>query len=211
MQQLLTKYPYISLTLLALICGILWRFEIEYHGWAGLGWLSYFHLAAPVGFILFLAWANAFVKMRHGKRLLLNASALLLGIISYYLIQFVSILSYGRSLIFTLSQMQFILIHCAFIMSIPFFPTSMFSLLRGFQIKLKVRYLFIAIVGMLIGIPLSIGLLEFTDHKGGSDIIHTIKSGFLIVIWTFCMGLLMLSIQKERPDEENDDDDLEVA
>ena len=39
-----------------LLAGGLWRAELEWHGWTGLLWLGYFHLAVPAGAAAFIAW-----------------------------------------------------------------------------------------------------------------------------------------------------------
>ena len=45
-----------QLLALGLAAGALWRLEVELHGWEGLLWLGYPHLAVPAGAALFLAW-----------------------------------------------------------------------------------------------------------------------------------------------------------
>ena len=37
------KPAILSLITLSILAGLLWRLEVEYHGWAGLIWLTYFH------------------------------------------------------------------------------------------------------------------------------------------------------------------------
>lgn len=54
MNKLINVYPLISLLFLAVFLGLLWRIEVEVHGWQGLIWVSYFHVAVPVGFGLSL-------------------------------------------------------------------------------------------------------------------------------------------------------------
>ncbi len=44
----------------ALLAGLLWRAEVEWHGWAGLTWLDHFHWAVPIGVLLFLGWLALF-------------------------------------------------------------------------------------------------------------------------------------------------------
>lgn len=37
-----------SLALLSAASAAAWRAEVEWHGWGGLGWLRYTHLAVPI-------------------------------------------------------------------------------------------------------------------------------------------------------------------
>ncbi|MFO0649356.1 MAG: hypothetical protein U0326_24145 [Polyangiales bacterium] len=46
----------LSLVAVAVVSGLLWRAEVELHGWAGLAWTGYFHLAVPASVALFLGW-----------------------------------------------------------------------------------------------------------------------------------------------------------
>jgi cytochrome b6-f complex iron-sulfur subunit len=50
----------LSLLLLAGIAAVLWRLEVDAHGWPGLIWLSYFHWAIPAAVLLLLAWIYFF-------------------------------------------------------------------------------------------------------------------------------------------------------
>lgn len=47
---------WLSLVAVGVVSGLLWRAEVEHHGWAGLGWTGYFHLAVPASVALFLGW-----------------------------------------------------------------------------------------------------------------------------------------------------------
>jgi hypothetical protein len=55
--------PWVSLVAVAALAGYFWRLEVEHHGWAGLAWTRYFHLAIPVGIALFLAWVAWWVDV----------------------------------------------------------------------------------------------------------------------------------------------------
>jgi hypothetical protein len=54
-----------------------------------------------------------------------------------------------------------------------------------------------SVVGVIISIPFSTFLLELVNHKGGADFIHAIKSGFLIPLWCFSIGLLFVGKSKK--------------
>jgi len=58
-----------ELVALSVLLAALWRAEVEWHGWAGLTWISYPHLAVPLGAALFLAWvAQTRIVRATGRR-----------------------------------------------------------------------------------------------------------------------------------------------
>jgi len=59
----------VELVLLSFVLAGLWRAEVELHGWEGLIWIRYPHLAVPVGAALFLAWvAQTRIVRSTGRR-----------------------------------------------------------------------------------------------------------------------------------------------
>jgi hypothetical protein len=55
--------------------------------------------------------------------------------------------------------------------------------------------LILSIVSIIISIPLSTLLLEVVNYKGEHDY-NSIKSGFLIPLWVFSIGLLFIGHEK---------------
>ncbi|MEL6624854.1 MAG: hypothetical protein AAFO96_22505 [Bacteroidota bacterium] len=75
---------------------------------------------------------------------------------------------------------------------IPFIPLGAYLIMRVFRMHLPWRILLLSMVGYLLAMPLSVWILEILDHKGGADVIHTIKSGVLIPFWVFALGWLVI-------------------
>ncbi|MEL6634947.1 MAG: hypothetical protein AAFQ83_26015 [Bacteroidota bacterium] len=94
--KIIRSYPIGSLALLAILCGLLWRLEVEYQGWAGLKWVSYFHWAAPLGLGLFMLWGNAMIDIDTRKRVFLNILIGIYGIILYAALVITSRWTLGR-------------------------------------------------------------------------------------------------------------------
>ena len=191
------KLPIISLTILSIIIGLLWRMEVEYHGWTGLIWLSYFHFAIPIGFILFLAWGNYFINIDLKKRILLNVLAIIYGVLFYYglgtsLTYNFSSEASGFLMVMQTSEWKLNLIRFSILFLIPFIPIGTYLILKLFKTMPKLKYLMISIVGIIISIPLSVLILKILNHKGGQDLIHSIKSGILKPFWVFSIGLLII-------------------
>ncbi len=197
------KIPIISLTTLSIIVGLLWRLEVEYHGWKGPIWLSYFHLAIPLGYILFLGWGNFFIAIDIKKRILMNVVAIIYGILIYY--GLATSLTYnfaggpsGFLLVMQTPEWQLNLIRFSILFIVPFIPMGTFLILKLFRQEPKLKLLMIAIVGIVLSIPLSVLMLEIINHKGGHDLIHSIKSGMLIPFWVFSVGILFIGQRKIR-------------
>ena len=80
------RQPLVELVALAALLGVVWRGEVEWHGWDGLRWVGYFHWAVPVGGIAFLAWlASTPVVRAVGRRWGLLGIALPHAVLSIWL------------------------------------------------------------------------------------------------------------------------------
>ena len=75
---------------------------------------------------------------------------------------------------------------------VPLIPVGVYFILRLGSKYVSLKSLFVSILVMVFACPTSIFLLDITDHKGASDFIHAVKSGFIMPIWTFSIGLLLL-------------------
>ena len=192
------KYPVLLLIVLSIILGLLWSLEIEYHGWRGLIWLSYFHLSIPIGFALFLVWANTFLNLDWIKRVLINVLGIIYGILIYYSLMIS--LTYlfvggarGFILVMETPEWQLNIMRYSIFFILPFIPIGAYLVLKIFRSNPTIKYLVFAILGIVVSIPISLLLLEIVDHKGGHDLINTIKSGMLIPFWVFSIGILFIS------------------
>ena len=71
-------------------------------------------------------------------------------------------------------------------------PVGAFFILKLFGKNIPLTRLALSVVGIIVSIPLSTLLLELVNHKGGHDYLHAIKSGFIIPLWCFSIGVLFL-------------------
>jgi hypothetical protein len=184
------KISLISLIIISIICGVFWRVEIEYHGWGGLKWLSYFQLAIPFSFILLMIWFNLNVKLSIIKRSVFNFVSLIYVFLMYILISSSLHYPYSKMLAFT-SEFSFVLYRLAYIL-IPLVTTGAFLILKLFKIKSNWKKLLYSTALFLLAIPLSIFILKIINHIGSADFIHAIKSGIIIPFWVFSIGILIL-------------------
>ena len=187
------KYPFLWLSILAVIAGVLWRMELEQHGWQGLAWLQYFHLAIPAGYILFLLWANVIIEINPAKRILLNVVALAYGAFAYY------VLLYSLSCFFVTGPLallrlfepawKYYLGTFSVFLVVPLLPFGAWLIPQAFRLRVKSRYCLYSMLGMIVSVPLACILLWLVNHRGGDDPIHSVKSGFLIPLWFISMGI----------------------
>lgn len=208
MLSFIRKYPIITLVFTAIICGLLWRIEVEYQGWAGLIWLTYFHFAIPIGFVLFAFWANLFIKIDWKRRILINVATFAYGIVIYYSlgISLTFIFAGGPSgflLIMQTPEWQIKIFRYSIFVIIPFIPIGAFLILKAFNQGVPIIFLILAIVSIIISVPLSTLILELVNHKGGCDCIHSIKSGVLIPLWIFSIGILVIGISRNKNATKN--------
>lgn len=202
-KQFSEKHTWFSLIIVALACGILWRVEVEYHGWKGLIWLSYFHYAIPVGFGLFLLWVNWIVSTNWKTRMGLNLFLIGCSLLLYYALEKTFIYNYSRgplamALYFLTPKWQFYLYRYLIIIAILIVIPGAYFILRINNLYLPKAYFGISVLGFIAAIPVSLLILSVSNHKGGSDIIHAFKSGVVIPFLVVSLGILFIGIKSGK-------------
>ena len=150
---------------------------MEYYGWKGLIWLSYFHVAVPIGFCIFLLWANQLITLNWTKLIGLNLVTIIYGILLYYALGISLTAMYSRSLVWLIEQesLQVILVRNSIFVIIPCISIGAFLIMKLFRVNPSVKVLVLSIVGVIASIPVSIFLLKVTNHIGGANFIHSSK------------------------------------
>ena len=189
--------PIYSLIALSLLCGLLWRMEVEWHGWRSLAWISYFHWAVPVGFGSFLLWANTQLWMTVNQRRWVNLAALTYGVILYYVLG-TSLTYIFRPVFMPTSEWIYLCWQYSIFITVPFMPVGTYYILYFLGKKAHLKFLVWACFGMMLSVPVSILLLEVSSHKGGANVIHTLKSGVIIPFWIFSNGLIILGARQKQ-------------
>jgi len=185
------------LILFSLLTFAVWRFEVEFHGWRGLIWLTYFHISIPISLSLFILWTNIFFKFQnHKRRLTINLLLFFWVVVGYFL--FVNSLQStfisGPSAIFYYFQSESIRNINKFFSFIilPLFPTISILSLRFLNIKTPSFQIFFSQFIFLLAFPFSVFLLEISSHKGSPDFIHAVKSGLVFPFLFFSLGLPLI-------------------
>lgn len=195
MTPFLKKYRIISLLFFALLSGIIWRIEVEYHGWKGLIWLSYYHLAIPSALVLFLIWSNISIQLKLPQRIGLNLTAIVLAVAVTILLE----QSFRRTFFFGPSALLYIisddplkfLAHADYFI-VGLLPVSMALISRIFGIVCKPVFVVISTVVMAVSPDVTVILLDVFKDKGNPDYIHAIKSGYLMAFWFLALGLVFI-------------------
>lgn len=188
------KNGFISLIFFSLLTFIFWRLEIEFHGWKGLIWLSYFQKSIFLNLFLFILWVNIFFNLKN--KLLANFFLIIWIILATvaFIMSLQSLFSVGFNFgyHFSMSKFQLTLLHfCRFIF-LPFFPMISILSLRLINIKVKFKYIILSQILYLSAFPIAIFLLYLLSHKGGPNLIHALKSGFVFPFLFFSLGLPLL-------------------
>lgn len=190
---------FVSLCICAIIAAGLWRVEIEWHGWAGLTWIKYFHWAVPIGYFMFVGWVGVTCGVLPWKK-----RALLIGlliVIAPVLHVMVARALYFRfvggpsflGVIIIYGEDGFRLLRRMIIVVYPALPVAAWIIARSFGIHSSPLRLVASLVVFITALPVAIVLLAITNHIGGPNPIHAIKSGFIIPMLFVGAGIPFLT------------------
>ncbi len=197
MLTLISKYKVLSLAFVSILIGLIWRIEIEFHGWAGLTWITYFHFSVPIGFILFMTWANAMVRIDFAKRVIINVIGIGFAVLMILLIHMslTTIFAGGPSALMMMKLLgwKYYFITYSIFILIPMLVVGPFLILKLFKQAVNFKLLILGLLVMLIALPVALFLLELVNHQGSHDAIHTIKSGLIFPFWIFAIGLVFIT------------------
>lgn len=201
MTPTLKKYAILTLLFFAVLAGIIWRIEVEYNGWNGLIWLSYYHYATPIAFFLFLAWANLSIKVELPKRIALNlvAFALAYATMIFLLYSFTRMFTSGPSAMIYLQRedpLIFLLVGDKILAII--LPIFIALASRIFGVVCRPLFVLLSCTLFFISPHIGIFLLDLFGDKGHPDYIHTIKGGQLLTLWFFSSGLVFIRHKQSK-------------
>jgi hypothetical protein len=212
--------PSLLLVLLAVLSGIAWRVELELRGgWAGLKWVGYFHWAVPSCVIAFVVWVLCITRVQSPGKF-----AVALGVYAWFAHAFVELLicychsggPFGSWYFFTprdplarlamgpllrlpklsANPQAFQVFTGLFFLCSMFVPLLFHALCRGFGLRITLGSALLSSVLFMLSWPLSMLLLDITHHRGGDDVIHALKSGFVIPFLILSLGLPILRAAK---------------
>jgi len=189
-----------TLVAISILIALIWRLEVEFRGWDGLTWLGYFHLAIPIGGLLFLGWIC----------LAARSSPLLSRIVAVVAVWGVAtsfVLDYAASAYFVggPSAIGFSMMlgpvfdHIHWVAPLIWLA-SLLVLYSGYRRIFRFPSSTWIIGTILWVCSWHIGLLAITvlPERGYEDLIHSLKTGWMIPFCVIAVGLPVLyTPQKE--------------
>ena len=201
----------------AILAAVVWRVELEVHGWDGLTWLEYFHWAVPAGALMFMVWLAVVVPIPGAVDRAVFLADTAIAAVVWYLFAlfalvshfnagpsaFVSMLLTGE----TLYHIYATLIYAV----VPLTPLVFAFLLTVSGVRPSVWQLAVSLAMYVLACPVSIALLALTNHPGRPDAIHTIKSGFIIPFLISGLGILAIDFGRRRQGQQANPAHTEAA
>lgn len=175
------KIAFFTLVIISLLSGGLWHFEIIYNEWHFLKWVYNFHYTVPIGFLLFIIWANIFSQSN--QKIITNILSIIYGISLYFIVPHALISN---------ARMGFLLP----IFLICCIPLGAFIILKIGKTETSFNKLIISTIGMILSFPLSFLILYLFDNGNG---LMPFKSGILLPFWMISLGILVINNKKSHP------------
>lgn len=186
-----------TLVATGLLAGVAWRVELEWHGWAGLDWLGYFHWAIPFGFALFFGWLFLYLPVPgRGCRLMVVLGMAIVSFAWFQLVEFALVYYFNGGpgafveLIF-LGEARYRLYANMIYVVIPLTPLLFALLLVLSGAGTRLGRIGLALAIYMSACPVSIAVLEIIPQLAPADAIHTIKSGVIIPLLVIGLGILV--------------------
>jgi hypothetical protein len=185
------------LSVVAALIAIVWRAEVELRGWEGLAWISYYHLAIPIGVVLFATWLALYSNLPTRQQRLKLAGLFVLAFVPLY-----EVLKLSLSLFFltgpsalaiagSMGDLLFSILRLSIFLVYPGILLLFWIAAQKFGRHLDRRTrLFSA--GLYLGAWL-LALLIAPLTGVTPDAIHTLKSGNLLLFMTLGLGLPFLA------------------
>ena len=180
------------LGIVGLATGVLWRVELEMRwGWASLDWIDSFHFAAPLGVALVLGWMAWVMRdLPQRSRIRLLAGIGLLGAIGYF----------AGPLAVTIHSSRWLGMMPIW-QGVPMYlsPFIVYGALGVFYfgsiwyfVKPGRAGLVAGVILYVMALPIAGSILWMVNHRGGADLIHAFKSGFIFppLVWALGMPLV---------------------
>jgi len=182
--------------MIAFASAIVWRLEIESHGWGGLGWVWYFHRAVPLGVVMFVMWASIVGQFRSTLRRVLFALCMLVLALPMYVATELALLGYfgggpNPSLLFSPFAMLVFLVY-------PAIPILVWIMARAFQLRIPWVRALVSIGVFLGAYPVSWLAVRLLNRGLGDYSIHAIKTGYIIPLLVIGLGILFLGDREAR-------------
>lgn len=194
------RLPAISLLVLALASGVTWRAELELRGgWQGLKWIGYFHWAVPVCVFAFIVWVVCVARVR--RPCMFTAALVGFAVAGYRGVDVIFLHFFGGWLpgMFVMGlrdnfgpEVVSWIYLSGFAVLWSLIPPAFCLLCRAFGVPVTIGHALSSAVLFTVSWPVAIVVREFFEQRGSPDLIHALKSGFVIPFLVFSLGLPLL-------------------
>lgn len=188
------------LALIALISGVAWRLELELRsGWASLEWVRVFHWAVPLGVLAFIAWVVLVSRVRRPSwfSLALGAFACVAYVAVDAALRFLFATGPAAMAQLALSEGELERLWWLRAAGVPLgwalIPLAFCVLCRAFGVRVRLAAALASAVLFTASWPLAIAVRTVFEHRGSPDLIHALKSGFVIPFLMLSLGLPLLA------------------
>lgn len=195
------RHPRITLWIIALLAGIGWRAELELRtGWASLDWISQFHWAVPAGVLAFILWVLSVTRVKSPAAF--AAALLLYSIAGHVVVESLLKAAFGRWIILS-DDAETSLVRQMYTQKLTYFlllilvPFTFSLLCRLFGVRVRILPVLVsAVLFMLSWLIAAYGFFYLEGH-GDADLIHALKSGYIIPILILSLGLPVLRARRD--------------
>lgn len=194
--------PIHTLIFISLLIAAIWRVEVEAHGWESLTWLEYPHMAIPVGGAIFLAWIFYIARTSvFLPRILLVA--FVWGTLASFILNFAasSFFVGGPTSILYAMYLGKLFEHMVWISPL-IWGASILVLYAAYRWFFRFpRPIWIVGFGLWMG-SWHLGLLMITvlPERGYHDLVHALKTGWMIPFCVIAVGLPLTYLSTDMPD-----------
>lgn len=193
--------PTFSLLVVSLLTGILWRLELHLRwGWASLDWIASFHWSFLAATVLYLAWMARRLMALPGRRNAVIIGATIgLALTAYFGGSAAMFRAYTRWFGFSFDWRAVVYALAPALLYL-FVGAAYFALVQ-WLLQPSLLRLWTGALCYILAFPAAIMLLWVTAHRGGPDVVHAIKSGFVFPFITFAFGFPLAAHRTAgRPD-----------
>ncbi len=186
-----------GLLVVAILSALLWRAEIELRwGWTSLSWIADNFYSAPAICLLFSIWLYFVPCSRPNEKIPRSVLAFAGGLLGYLIYQN----SFGA--IYGTVGLGLFLPFWVAAASLVFLvvPLAICAVAYWFTPYFQRRYFILTPLLFAAAFPIAIFLLWITDHRGGPNTIHAIKSGFVFPFLLIAAGLPFLGGRPKETD-----------
>lgn len=198
------KWPLASLLAVALLCGVVWRVELEWRwGWATLEWAWQYYWAFLVGAACFTSWAISVAQPL--KQLRFGFAMMAMFALTLEVFWTLLQLLFARRLLPPSNNLRQAIWFTACLT--PFLwaavPLVFGWICRWHGIRIHFGLHMLSSILFVASWPFTVWLLDIVDHRGGGDLIHALKSGLVIPFLVLSLGFPLLFAMRVKIESKN--------